>query len=316
MDHIFEKFRDTSKENPNYKWEFQVKDYDKHKVLRDNGDAGFKKLTAAGVEFGTSMEGMFVMGDTSAEKANAIKVLKSLGINEEFEIVEISEARKSIKRKYGIHSSTNVNEKAPLRNKIIKYIGNSVMTTEQISNMLIRVSEDLGKAVNQKRWFKSNTKYFKMRKNESGEPTYELSKLGKRIFDSMTGTKTVTNKKLVNESDESKDLVLESFSDFKDGVELLEGKKMLSMKKVKPGMVATDYFGEKSKVIMVGTIGKDWKKMQTYDSSGAMAELVNSPEDFGYEEDELKDLEIMATEDENSQTAVFSYDGDGAVVYK
>jgi len=115
-------------------------------------------------------------------------------------IVSVNEAKHTIKRKYGIYDARRINEKAPLRNSIIKYIGNNIMTEEQIKDMLIRVEEDLGKSVNQTRWFKSNMNYFKVSKNESGEKTYQLSKFGQRIFDNINQTKSKPNMKLVAES--------------------------------------------------------------------------------------------------------------------
>ena len=85
--------------------------------------------------------------------------------------------------------------------------------------MLIRVEEDRGKAVNQTRWFKSNMKFFKVSKNESGDKTFQLSRMGMKLYASISKTKFTTNMKLV----------AESFEEFKENQAMLaafnEGKQ-------------------------------------------------------------------------------------------
>lgn len=83
-----ESFKIDKKSNPNYNWEFEVKSFNDPKIAKILNDGGYKKLSGAGVEFGTDPQGMLVMGDTEAEKKKAIELLNSLGIYENFEIHE------------------------------------------------------------------------------------------------------------------------------------------------------------------------------------------------------------------------------------
>jgi hypothetical protein len=85
---VKESFKVDKKSNPNYKWEFEVKSYNDNKVYKALNNGGFKKLSDAGIEFGTDPQGMLVMGDTEAEKQKAIEILNSLGIHENFQIEE------------------------------------------------------------------------------------------------------------------------------------------------------------------------------------------------------------------------------------
>lgn len=115
----------------------------------------------------------------------------------------VSESRPQIKRKYGIYSAKRVNKKAPMRNNIIKHIGdiNKPMTESDLDNVLLRVSEDLGKPMNKKRWFESNKHFFKWSKVD-GVKCCQLSTYGKRVYDSIVrdgiSTKKITRK--LNES--------------------------------------------------------------------------------------------------------------------
>ena len=66
--------------NPNYKWSISIKPYNDCEALGVLKNGGFKRLTDAGIEFGTSQEGMSIMSDDFSEIEKAIEVLNELGI--------------------------------------------------------------------------------------------------------------------------------------------------------------------------------------------------------------------------------------------
>ena len=65
----------------------------------------------------------------------------------------VNESRAQIKRKYGEHSSIRVNEKTPVRNKVIEFVGKRFVTEEEMKTFLTKLTEERGKDMNPKQWF-------------------------------------------------------------------------------------------------------------------------------------------------------------------
>lgn len=95
---------------------------------------------------------------------------------------EINEGRSQIKRKYGEYSTIRVNEKAPIRNKIINFVGKRFVTEDELKSHLTKVTEEIGKEFDQRTWFKNNQKYFESFENR-GQKVWTLSKYGKRVHE-------------------------------------------------------------------------------------------------------------------------------------
>lgn len=88
---VYEAFDIEKDRSRNYKWIFKIKSYTEDKVGKILQGGGFKELTKAGIEFGTSPEGMMIMGDSEEEKKKAIKLLDDMGITESHYIFEEGE---------------------------------------------------------------------------------------------------------------------------------------------------------------------------------------------------------------------------------
>ena len=101
--------------------------------------------------------------------------------NNIWEKVFVNEARFQIKRKYKNYTNKIVNEKTPIRNKIIRFVGNRYVTDEDFKNYLTKIEEDRGKPINQIKWFNNNKQYFKLLE-KGGEKFWILSKFGMRIY--------------------------------------------------------------------------------------------------------------------------------------
>ena len=108
----------------------------------------------------------------------------------------LNEGREQIKRKYGEYTSIRVNEKAPLRNDIVKYVGKRFVTEEELKAFLTKVSEERGKDVNGQQWFGRNGKYFESFNNR-GQKVWTLSKYGQRVLEMI---RKAENKSNLNES--------------------------------------------------------------------------------------------------------------------
>jgi hypothetical protein len=141
----------------------------------------------------------------SEGKITTIKTIKFMSdldiesIDEVFETLDFDyplEERVQIKRKYGEHSSYNVNKGASIRNPIIEFVGSRFVTEKELSNFLLKLEEDRGNTIDQKRWFSRNQKYFESFQNR-GHQVWTLSKFGKRVFEFVIKQK---NQKQINES--------------------------------------------------------------------------------------------------------------------
>jgi hypothetical protein len=94
----------------------------------------------------------------------------------------LNEGRSQIKRKYGEYSTIRVNEKAPIRNKIVNFVGKRFVTEEEMKAELTKITEEIGKDFDQRKWFKNNQRYFESFENR-GQKVWTLSKYGKRVHE-------------------------------------------------------------------------------------------------------------------------------------
>jgi hypothetical protein len=114
----------------------------------------------------------------------------------EIEGIEEIYERVQIKRKYGEYSSYQVNKGAPVRNRIVEFVGKRFVTEDELKNFLIRLEEERGNAIDQRKWFSRNQKYFESFQNR-GQKVWTLSKFGKRVFEFIIKT---GQQKQINES--------------------------------------------------------------------------------------------------------------------
>lgn len=120
--------------------------------------------------------------------------LQSMTVRESTE--EITEGREQIKRKYGEYSSIRVNETAPIRNEIVRFVGKRFVTEEEMKAFLTKLSEDRGKDLDGRQWFSRNGRYFEKFENR-GQQVWTLSKFGKRTLEFINRPKEKT---IINES--------------------------------------------------------------------------------------------------------------------
>lgn len=91
-------------------------------------------------------------------------------------------ARTQIKRKYGEYTNIRVNEKAPVRNKVVQFVGKRFVTEEEMKNFLTKMNEERGKELDANKWFGRNGRYFESFENR-GQKVITLSKYGKRVLE-------------------------------------------------------------------------------------------------------------------------------------
>jgi hypothetical protein len=96
--------------------------------------------------------------------------------------LKLNEGREQIKRKYGEYSSIKVNETAPIRNEILRFVDKRFVTEEEMKNFLTKLSEDRGRDLDGRQWFTRNSKYFEKFENR-GQQVWTLSKYGKRVLE-------------------------------------------------------------------------------------------------------------------------------------
>jgi hypothetical protein len=94
----------------------------------------------------------------------------------------VNESRSQIKRQYGQYAKIRVNEAAPIRNRILNFVGNRFVTEEEMKSQLTKITEEVGKDFDQRTWFKNNKRYFESFENR-GQSVWTLSKYGKRVFE-------------------------------------------------------------------------------------------------------------------------------------
>ena len=104
--------------------------------------------------------------------------------------------RIQIKRKYKEYSSYQVNKGAPIRNRIVEFVGKRFVTEDELKNFLLRLEEEKGNAIDQRKWFTRNQRYFESFQNR-GQKVWTLSKFGKRVLEFIVKT---GHQKQINES--------------------------------------------------------------------------------------------------------------------
>jgi hypothetical protein len=109
----------------------------------------------------------------------------------------VNEGRSQVKRKYGEYSNIRINEKAPIRNKIINFVGKKFVTEAELESQLTKITEEIGKEFNRTKWFKNNQRYFESFENR-GQKVWTLSKYGKRVHEFIN--KKPENKLMENQT--------------------------------------------------------------------------------------------------------------------
>lgn len=105
-------------------------------------------------------------------------------------------ARTQIKRKYGEYANVRVNEKAPVRNKVVQFVGKRFVTEEEMKSFLTGLTEERGKDLDANKWFGRNGRYFEFFENR-GQKVLTLSKYGKRVLEMIRKSEAKAN---LNES--------------------------------------------------------------------------------------------------------------------
>jgi len=113
-------------------------------------------------------------------------------IKESYEFQDLLE-RVQIKRKYGQYEAHKVNKGAPIRNKIVEFVGSKFITDDEMQNFLLRLEEEKGSSINKNKWFGRNQKYFESFQNR-GQKVWTLSKFGKRILEYIVKAEKVEKK--------------------------------------------------------------------------------------------------------------------------
>jgi hypothetical protein len=107
--------------------------------------------------------------------------------------------RVQIKRKYGEYGAHNVNTEAPIRNRVVEFVGKRFVTNEELKNFLTKLEEDRGNAIDQRKWFGRNMRYFESFQNR-GQQVWTLSKFGKRVLEQIIKAKSQKQSGSMNES--------------------------------------------------------------------------------------------------------------------
>ncbi len=112
----------------------------------------------------------------------------------------LNEGREQIKRKYGEYGAIKVNENAPIRNEILRFVNKRFVTEEEMKQFLTKMSENRGKDVDARQWFSRNGRYFEKFENR-GQEVWTLSKYGKRVLEFIKKSDSSQGK--LNESEEN-----------------------------------------------------------------------------------------------------------------
>lgn len=107
--------------------------------------------------------------------------------------------RVQIKRKYAEYGAHTVNTEAPIRNRVVEFVGKRFVTNEELKNFLTKLEEDRGNSIDQRKWFGRNMRYFESFQNR-GQQVWTLSKFGKRVHEMIVKAKAQKQTNSVNES--------------------------------------------------------------------------------------------------------------------
>jgi len=142
---------------------------------------------------------------TTNENITLLNDTKIVGVYECYD-EELNE-RVQIKRKYGQYEKVHVNSSAPVRNKIVEFVGTRFVTETELKSFLSKLEEDNSKSINPN-WFKNNQKYFENFQNR-GQNVWTLSKFGKRVYEFIIKNEDTTkiNEDVLNEGTETVDKI-------------------------------------------------------------------------------------------------------------
>jgi len=124
--------------------------------------------------------------------------IKAIDSIHEVDIVNLYE-RVEIKRKYGEYPSHQINNEAPIRNRVVEFVGKRFVTEDELKSFLTKLEEDRGNAIDQRKWFGRNMRYFESFQNR-GQQVWTLSKFGKRVLENIIKAKSQKQTNSVNES--------------------------------------------------------------------------------------------------------------------
>jgi hypothetical protein len=141
-------------------------------------------------------DSIFILQEGKIEEIHNVEYLNEDDISSIEEIYDSIDERVQIKRKYGEHSAYTVNNSGPIRNRIVEFIGNRFVTEKELKNFLVKLEEDRGNAINDKKWFANNQRYFESFENR-GQKVWTLSKFGNRILEFIIRKQS---QKQINES--------------------------------------------------------------------------------------------------------------------
>tara|TARA_B110000305_G_scaffold240664_1_gene312007 strand:- start:4718 stop:5830 length:1113 start_codon:yes stop_codon:yes gene_type:complete len=113
--------------------------------------------------------------------------------NQGFDLREVTESKIQIKRRYtDNHPAQTSGRKATVRNAMIEALADGILTEEEFNNILKE------KSIDNKRWMRRNSKYFKVSEGGIG-----LSKFGKRILTGIKPVVSLTLESFISEITES-----------------------------------------------------------------------------------------------------------------
>lgn len=87
-----------------------------------------------------------------------------------------------------------------------------------------------------------------------------------------------------------------------------------SFKRVRVGEWGENYNGERGRVVGKGKGRENWEELRKWDSSGAMSDFMSNLDLYGYTEEDLEVLEMVAVREEDGCMSVYIYGEDGFCV--
>ena len=94
---------------------------------------------------------------------------------------EFLNERLEVKRKYtSIHPSISRNEMTKVRNMVLTYIADQIVTEEELLNIIKRAGSQ-----NVKSWLKQNGEYFKLVKGNLNTPYFKLTPRALRLLNGL-----------------------------------------------------------------------------------------------------------------------------------
>lgn len=100
-------------------------------------------------------------------------------------VYPLNEGIRRIKRKYGENPNVHIYQAAKIRNKIVEFVGDKVITDESMQNFINQMKEDASiSGFDYKKWFSRNEKYFDVQMVKS-QKVWSLSKYGKRVLNNI-----------------------------------------------------------------------------------------------------------------------------------